>query len=246
MSVEFESTQLPQQLEVEETPLRRGDVSLSPVVDDADPADDYRAASTPAIAGLALGVLSPLALVDWWLGLIPLAAIVLSIAGIRQTTKWPQEFTGKWLAIAGLALGLLSFGAGQARLWMIYVNELPPGYSRVSYTELQPQRGDSPNSIPPEAIALNGKKILVKGYIYPGNRQEGITRFLLVRDQGDCCFGGNPKITDRIQVTLTDPKGCRFHSGLFKVAGTFRIQPVGDAVDANGMVFYHLDGAQLR
>jgi hypothetical protein len=185
-------------------------------------------------------------MIDWWLSLIPIAAVGLSLVGLEQVRKRSSEFTGKWLAIAGLVLGITSFAAGQARLWTVYVNELPPGYKRASYAELQPQKGDAPNTIPPEALALNGQKVLIKGYVYPGNRKDGITQFLLVRDQGDCCFGGNPKITDRINVKLSDPKGCRFHNGLFKVAGTFYITPPTKAIDADGAVFYHLDGAELR
>lgn len=246
MSVDYQPAQLPEKYEIDDSGVVHTEPAFAPEVDDYNPADDYRTVSTSAIAGLALGVLSPLALIDWWLGLIPLAALAMSIAGWRQTSKYPREYTGKWIAIAGFVLALASLGAGQARLWTVYVNELPPDHVRVDYSELQPHKGDAPNTIPPEAIALNGKKMLVKGYMYPGQRKQGVTQFLLVRDQGDCCFGGNPKVTDRIQVSLTDPAGCNFHGGLFKVAGTFRIQPVGDAVDAKGLVFYHLDGAQLR
>jgi hypothetical protein len=246
MSVEYEQAQLPEPLEVDTKPAARPELSFSPEVDDFGPVDDYRAISTSAIAGLALGVLSPLALLDWWLGLIPIAAVALSLVGWRQTLNRPSEFTGKWLAIAGFVLGAASFACGQAWLWHVYIDELPPGFSRVSYAELQPQKGDSPNSIPPEALALNGKKVLIKGYVFPGALKEGITQFLLVRDQGDCCFGGNPKLTDRIHVRLSDKKGFNFSSGLFKIAGTFFITPPTKAIDAEGAVFYHLEGAQLR
>lgn len=245
MSVDYQPSPLPQQLEVNVAPPAARPLSFTPEVDDLNPADDYRAVSATAVAGLALGILSPLALLDWWLALIPIAAVALSLMGLEQTRKRASEFTGKSLAVAGLVLGLVSFAAGQAWLWNVYVNELPPGYTRVSYAELQPQKGDPPNAIPPEALALNGKKVLIKGYVYPGNLKEGITQFLLVRDQGDCCFGGNPKVTDRINVRIADRKGFNFHSGLFKVAGTFHITP-SKAIDADGAVYYHLEGAQLR
>ena len=76
---------------------------------------------------------------------------------------------------------------------------------------------------------------------------EGIKTFLLVRDKGDCCFGGNPKLTDRIQVTLADPERLQFDPYLHKVAGTFRlVKDAGQAVDATGEVYYHLDNSQLR
>ncbi|MCC7085219.1 MAG: hypothetical protein IT427_09455 [Pirellulales bacterium] len=246
MSVNFERAPPPGRVQAASCVENQLAAALTPEVDDIGSADDYRAVSSSAVAGLALGVLSPLALVDWWLGLIPMTAVALSLVGLQQTSKRSDELTGRWLAIAGLVLGLASFVAGQTWLWRIYVNELPPGYSRVSYAELQPQKGDPPNSIPPEAIALNGKKVLVKGYVYPSSRKEGITQFLLVRDQGDCCFGGNPKLTDRILVRLNDPKGFTFNNGLFKAAGTFFVKPPTQAIDATGAVFYHLEGAELR
>ena len=62
-----------------------------------------------------------------------------------------------------------------------------------------------------------------------GQQQQGLVQFLLVRDQGDCCFGGNPKITDRVLVQLADPAGTEFSPRLTKVAGRFRVQPAGTA-----------------
>ena len=47
-------------------------------------------------------------------------------------------------------------------------------------------------------------------------RPQGITQFLLVRDQGTCCFGGNPKVTDRILVQLSDKEGFAFRSSYSK------------------------------
>ena len=70
-------------------------------------------------------------------------------------------------------------------------------------------------------------------------------QFLLVRDQGDCCFGGNPKITDRVLVQLAEPTGIDFTPRLTKVAGRFRVQPTGTA-DLTGGVLYHLDNACVR
>jgi hypothetical protein len=213
--------------------------------DDYNPADAYRALSTAAVASLVLGVLSILSLLDWWLALIPMAGVILGIVALRKIRKQPEEYTGRGAAIAGIALGVLFCVGGFGRLSYIHATEVPTGYERVDYSSLQPQPADPPNSIPPEAKALDGKKVFIKGYVYPGMRKDGITQFLLVRDQGTCCFGGNPKITDRIQVALSDPKGFSFSGSLFKVAGTFRITESSQAVDAKGIVFYHLDEAIL-
>lgn len=214
--------------------------------DDFDPADNYRALCTPAVASIALGLLSALALLDWWLVLIPIAAVLLGIAALRKIRAQPSEYTGKRLAYFGIGFAALLGSAGMARQYYDYATELPPGFARISYSELQPQEGDAPNSVPPDAMALDGKKVFIKGYVYPGQRMQGITQFLLVRDQGSCCFGGNPKLTDRIQVSITDPHGFTFSNGLFKVAGVFHVTPPTKAIDAGGAVYYHLDEAMLR
>lgn len=213
--------------------------------DDYNPADAYRTLSTAAVASFVLGVLSILALLDWWLALIPIAGVTLGIMALRNIRKQPQEYTGRGVAIAGITLGILFCLGGFGRLTYNYATEVPDGYERVDYSLLQPQPDDPPVSIPPEAKALDGKKIFIKGYVYPGMKKEGIMQFLLVRDNGTCCFGGNPKITDRIQVSLSEGKGITYSQGLFKIAGTFHITPPRDAVDAKGIVFYHLDEAIL-
>jgi hypothetical protein len=214
--------------------------------DDFNPADDYRALCTPAVASIVLGLLSTVALLDWWLVLIPFGALLLGIVALRKIRNQPREYTGKPIAILGIALALVFGAAGLARQSYEYATELPPGFARISYSELQPQEGERPDTVPPDAMSLDGKKVLIKGYVYPGQRMQGITEFLLVRDQGSCCFGGNPKITDRIQVSLSDKQGFTFGNGVFKVAGVFHVTPPTRAIDAGGAVFYHLDEAMLR
>jgi hypothetical protein len=123
--------------------------------------------------------------------------------------------------------------------------ELPEGFIRINYRMLQPLEGDPATAVPPAAYEADGKDVLLKGYMYPGSEQEGIVQFLLVRDQGDCCFGGNPKITDRVLVTLGDTNGIDFTPRLVKIAGQFTIRPAGSP-EIDGGVLYHLEDAFVR
>src|SRR5690242_20614145 len=83
-------------------------VAMSPQPDDVDdqcnPADAYRALSTAAVASLVLGVLSILTLLDWWLGLIPFAGVILGIVALRKIRKQPEEYTGRGVAVVGIIL----------------------------------------------------------------------------------------------------------------------------------------------
>jgi len=117
---------------------------------------------------------------------------------------------------------------------------------RVSYVELQPEEGSRGQLFPPRAKELDGKKIFIKGYVFQGTQTHGIKQFLLVRDKGDCCFGANPTITDRIQVTLKDPLRLTRNLRINKVGGIFRLKPSDNAVDAGGAVFYHLEADHLE
>ena len=103
----------------------------------------------------------------------------------------------------------------------------------------------TPDLLPKRVTALEATRIRIRGYILPSFQQTGLTQFLLVRDQGDCCFGGNPKITDRVLVNLKDPKGISFTSRQRKIAGRFVVRPTGTAV-LDGGVLYHLEDASMR
>jgi hypothetical protein len=217
------------------TPARPGD---------AEP-DVYRALSGTAIAAAAVAVLSPLVLLGWSFAAVPVVGLVLAAAALGDIARRPGAVTGRGLALAALAGSAVSLVGGLTYLAAVYTAELPEGFARLNYAMLQPLPGDPPTAVPDSAREMNGRDVLLKGYIYPGSRQRGITEFLLCRDQGDCCFGGTPKITDRVLVRLSDPKGIDFTQRLVKIAGRFRIEPAGTA-DLGGGVLYHLDQAVTR
>ena len=154
--------------------------------------------------------------------------------------------TGAGLARAGLALSLVFLVAGPAWLTYVYVNELPQATTGFRTPTCSPTCPAQPARAA-SALALEGKKVFIKGYVYPGRQKDGIREFLLVRDQGECCFGGNPKITDRIQVTLDDPLRLTYEPRLHKVGGTFHVEAQPSTIDgAKGGVFYHLKADYLK
>lgn len=220
--------------------------SPSPTVDADDGGlEQYRALGGVTIAAAVLAILSPLGFVDWWLLVVPLLAAVLGIVGWRDILARPDVLTGRPLAIGAVVAGLLLFAGGLWYQATVYARELPPGFERLSYALLQPGEDDMPGEIPATALRANGKDVLLKGYMYPGKQQNGIRQFLLVRDQGDCCFGGNPKITDRVLVQIADKRGIEYTARMRKIAGRFAIRPAGTA-DVEGGVLYHLENAVVR
>jgi hypothetical protein len=211
-----------------------------------DPEPDlYRAISGTAIAAAAVALLSPLVLLGWSFAAVPAVGLVLAVAALGDIARRPAAVTGRGLAWAALAGSGVSLVGGLAYLAAVYTAELPEGFTRLNYAMLQPLPGDPPTAVPDSAREMSGRDVLLKGYIYPGSRQRGITEFVLCRDQGDCCFGGQPKITDRVVVRLADPKGIDFTQRLVKIAGRFRIEPAG-TTELGGGVLYHLDQAVTR
>ena len=206
---------------------------------------DYRAISGVAIAAAALALASPLAFFDWWRAVVPVLGLVLGSVALRDIARRPTALTGRPLALVAMLVSAVALGGGLVRLATIYAEELPEGFARLSYAALQPLPGDPANAVPETALAADGRDVLLKGYMYPGKQTSGIRQFLLVRDQGDCCFGGNPKITDRVLVTLAEPAGVEFTPRLVKIAGRFSVRPAG-APEIGGGVLYHLEGARTR
>lgn len=224
------------------------DTSPRESIDDADGEGRYRAVAGTAIAAAVLAALSPLVFIDWSLTAVPALGLVLGILAYRTITQRPEAFTGRTLALGSIAVSVAMLVGGLVAHSWAYAAELPPGFERLNYGMLQPLDGDPAGTVPDTARTMDGRNVLLKGYMYPGKQQRGITQFLLVRDQGDCCFGGNPKITDRVLVQLKDPAhptGIDFSPRLTKIAGRFVIRPMG-APGLDGGVLYHLEDACAR
>jgi hypothetical protein len=176
-------------------------------VDDAP--EQYRAVSGLAVFSLVIAVLSlpalllPLPVSVLFLGGAILAT-VLGLVAARTIRQRPDELLGSSVAWTGAILGAGTLAASIA--WNAYVTatEVPEGYTRVSFYELQPN-GKAPDlPYSKRALELDGKRIYIKGYTYPSDQRHGLKRFILVRDQGTCCFGGQPKPTHMADVVFTN------------------------------------------
>jgi hypothetical protein len=50
-----------------------------------------------------------------------------------------------------------------------------------------------------------------------------LTSFNLLKDSNECCFGGQPKLTDKVGCRMQGGKTCQYMAGRVSVAGTFRL-----------------------
>lgn len=214
---------------------------------DADTAElsteSYRKLSTMAVVSCALGVLSVVAVLDWMLFVVPILGLTAGLMAWFRIRAFPEDFSGRGVALFGMLSSLSLLAAGAARLSYVYATEVPEGYARISYAELQPPPEAPSDAVPTSAKKLEGKQVFIKGYVLPtaNGETEGIKEFTLVRDRGDCCFGGNPKLTDKVRIHLQGALELKFSTRIFRLAGTFHMRKDGDT-----LTIYSLDADHLE
>ena len=216
---------------------------------DAPDSTHYRAISRAAIVSLVLGLVSFVALVFSSLLVLPLVGLVLGIVGLSTIRRYPEEYTGTRLAIAGITLCSLLFVGGASWHTYDYLTEVPEGYTRTGFWELQPDPDYPELPVSPKSLELSGKPIFIKGYIHPGVASLGkVDRFILVPDMGTCCFGGDPKATDMIEVYVPDPaQRIGYSRTRVKLAGHFGVtQSPSRSLGMKNGVWYHLNVDQVR
>ncbi len=216
----------------------------APPEDSAEYYQQYKSLSKAAVGSLVFGLLSWVSMMDWLLLAIPAVGVVLGLFARRQIRKRPRELSGAPLAQLGLVLSMCGLLGGGSYLGYDYLTEVPEGYDLISYSQLQPDPEHPSQMIPASAQSLDGQRVFIRGYVYPSNNTR-VHEFILCRDQGDCCFGGNPKLTDRIQVTLDGDLMMDFSPKLLRVGGVFHIQP-GYTPAVAGGVIYRMNADYLR
>jgi len=86
---------------------------------------------------------------------------------------------------------------------------------------------------PKEIKALNGRKVVMDGFMFPIDFEKGKVRsFILSNGMFGCCFGDSPAITETIKVLRSDGKLMPYQS-MARVTG---ILEVGEEYDADGYV----------
>ena len=133
-----------------------------------------------------------------------------------------------------------------------FAPEGPNGPLRVKYDDLDlllvlnmdPVPLDAVDHFPGWLKALEGKKVRIRGFMYPPPRQDGITFFQLARDNEICCFGRDPKVYDLIAVEMAKGTSTSYIANRpFDVVGVFHIDPF---IDGDKMYeLYRLDQASV-
>jgi len=111
---------------------------------------------------------------------------------------------------------------------------------------MEPVPPDVMNYLPDWLKNLNGQKIILRGWMFPSGRQEGISSFMFVRDNGICCFGRDPKVYDKLAVTMHPNMTTSYIAGRpFDVEATLLIEPDIEGPEEGMWWLYHLEDARV-
>lgn len=207
----------------------------------------YRALSTSAVASIVFGIVGFIFGIFFWPALSMTAVgAAIGIFALGKIQRYPNEFTGKGVAIAGILLNVLVLVACASMHTYIYVTEVPDGYARVQFYELQ-KDGSGPDGPTTKAEEIDGDSVFLKGYIHPSSGSGRLKQFILVPDLGTCCFGGQPDSSDMVEVTLQRGQTTKAGMRKKKLAGTFQInQRPKDLSDFDNSIFYRMRVDQIK
>jgi hypothetical protein len=131
--------------------------------------------------------------------------------------------------------------------------DLPPpdarGYIESSFDDVKlPMEKTDPwdeSRLTDRVNALFGKKIRIRGYMFPTSRQQGLKRFVLVRDNLECCFGPGAALFDCILVSMAGDATAEYSIYPVEVEGEFRLEVLPGA-DGRPLAIYQMTGDAVK
>lgn len=99
--------------------------------------------------------------------------------------------------------------------------------------------------ITPPIEALAGQTVRIRGYILPSFKQKGLTQFILVRDNLECCFGPGAALYDCVVVEMEPGKATEFSVRPVAVEGVFNVNVLPGPTD-RPLAIYHLRGTSVK
>lgn len=128
-------------------------------------------------------------------------------------------------------------------------------HNRGTYTEVDlkalgnfhfDELDGSVSQVPPEFRALDGKRVELKGLMWSGmGAGPQVKMFQFVYNIQKCCFGGPPRVQERVFVFVPNGKSVEMHGELVSVIGRLHVQPK-KTPDGTVVSLYTLDLESLQ
>ena len=173
---------------------------------------------------------------------LPLVGAVLAVVARSSIRRYPKEYAGGPLATFALVAHVALLAVSIPYHAYVQATEVPEGYQAVSFTDLQPDPEKGEYLIPKLALDLMDKPVFIKGYVHPAVASSGkVENFILVRDFGTCCFGGQPPATHMMEVKIVgNAPRISYSTRMIRLAGKFTVMPPQkrEALDVENVIYY--------
>ncbi len=95
---------------------------------------------------------------------------------------------------------------------------------------------------------LDGKVVRLRGFILPASvmQLKNIKKFVLVRDNKECCFGPGAALYDCVIVQMQGDLGADFTTRPVAVKGKFKIKEFKYPGDEGHYAIYELEGVEVK
>ena len=124
-----------------------------------------------------------------------------------------------------------------------------PGRFALSFDDLKfdQDKGEAfdRKMLTPKINSYHGGKVKIRGYIRPNFKQSGITKFIFVRDNKECCFGPQAAIFDNILVKLDKGESTNYTVRPITVEGDFVLKEY-KGNDGQVWSLYRLYNAEVK
>jgi len=200
-----------------------------PTTPDAVSQFEYKPVPIYAPVAAVIGVISAGALLFEFFVLIAFFGIFIGAFAMWRIRQSNGTLGGAVWARIGLFASVICFFGGITAHAYAYATELPEGHIRVNFSRDISARqfviSNGVRELHPAVAPLKNQKIFIKGYMYNTQKQTGLEDFVLLKDNGQCCFGGAPKLYDMMVVKMPPGKTVDKIDGLVSVAGTLKCYP---------------------
>jgi hypothetical protein len=101
----------------------------------------------------------------------------------------------------------------------------------------------------PTINSLDKRRVKLRGFMLPSHLNAGITRFILVRDNQECCFGPGAALFDAVAVEMRSGETTKYEYFPITVEGVFHIDPIENPLYGEGplenshMYIFRMDDA---
>jgi hypothetical protein len=108
---------------------------------------------------------------------------------------------------------------------------------------------DGLKGMPKRVKELDGKKVLMTGFMLPIDEVQNIKEFLLVKSLWSCCYGQPPDIHGIVRVVMPKGKTTDYFFDPLKIVGTFKVEATvmdGYCVDIYQLHVESLEAIKLK